>query len=62
MNAEKIRRDYRITFSLTQDQADRIFAAAKSRELNVSELVRGAVLEKVGELGFSKQSADVQTA
>jgi hypothetical protein len=55
MNASKIRRDRRITITMTQDQARRAFAAAASRELNISELLREALAQRLDQLGYGKQ-------
>jgi hypothetical protein len=62
MNTEKIRRDHKITIAMTQDQARRAFAAAASREMNISELCREAITQKLDELGYGRLPADARPA
>jgi hypothetical protein len=53
----KIIRSRRLTVKFTDDQIARMTAAATSLELNLSELARQAINEKLDELGFTKESA-----
>ena len=54
----KQRRNHRVTITLTADQAGRIVCAAAEKELNISELRRAAINEKLEALGYHRQSAE----
>jgi hypothetical protein len=62
MNVEKIRRDRRVTITITEDQDRRARAAAASRDMNISELCREAITQKLDQLGFGKQPEPTRPA